>query len=140
MAKVIKCFFLDCGWEKLDCTSYYVNTDKKNNKDAKADCIRMGGKLVEPTNAKHNAFVTQLAEKKGLYRFWIGIHDLNSEHACTARCILYSNTTIFNEYIRVETLPTYCMLNIRIQDIVHIMVSDFFSGGGGEAIPTHFGC
>ena len=68
-------FYLDCGWEKLDCTSYYVNTEKKNNKDAKADCIRMGGKLVEPRNAKHNAFVTQLAEKKGLYRFWIGIHD-----------------------------------------------------------------
>ena len=67
--------YLDCGWEKLDCTSYYVNTEKKNNQDAKADCIRMGGKLVEPTNAKHNAFVTQLAEKKGLYRFWIGIHD-----------------------------------------------------------------
>ena len=65
----------ECGWEKLDCTSYYVNTEKKNNKDAEADCISKGGKLFEPRNAKHNAFVTRLAEKKGLNGFWIGIHD-----------------------------------------------------------------
>ena len=70
-------FFMntDCGWEKLDCTSYQVNTGKKNNKDAEADCIKKGGKLFEPRNAKHNNFVADLAKKKGLSGFWIGVHD-----------------------------------------------------------------
>ena len=55
--------------------SYYVSTEKKNNKDAEADCISKRGKLFEPRNEEHNTFVTRLAEKKGLYGFWIGIHD-----------------------------------------------------------------
>ena len=74
-------FYLDCGWEKLDCTSYYVNTEKKNNKDAKADCISKASKLFEPKNAKHNTFIAHLSERKGLSEFWVGIHHRKEKEA-----------------------------------------------------------
>ena len=44
-------------WEKLDCKSYLVVTKEKNYNAAKADCVSMGAKLVEPKDKKVNDFV-----------------------------------------------------------------------------------
>ena len=65
-----------CFLIKLDDKSYYINTEKKNYKEAEADCISKGAKLFEPKNAKQNNFVADHAKKKGLSAgFWIGVHD-----------------------------------------------------------------
>ena len=62
------------SWINLDDKSYFVSMEKKNIKDAKADCISKASKLFEPKNAKHNTFIAHLSERKGLSEFWVGIH------------------------------------------------------------------
>ena len=68
-------FALDTCWTKVDDKAYWISTTKKKNKDAEADCISRGGKLAEPKNYRENSFVADLAERKGLSGFMIGIHD-----------------------------------------------------------------
>ena len=68
-------FALDTCWTKVDDKAYWISTTKKKNKDAEADCISRGGKLAEPRNYRENSFVADLAERRGLSGFMIGIHD-----------------------------------------------------------------
>jgi hypothetical protein len=67
--------YSDTCWKKQDDKSYWISTEKKNNKYAEADCISKGAKLFEPKNAKQNDFVADRVEKKGLSGFMIGVHD-----------------------------------------------------------------
>ena len=53
-------------WEKLDCKSYLVVTKEKNYNAAKADCVSMGAKLVEPKDKKVNDFVASIAGEDGI--------------------------------------------------------------------------
>ena len=69
------------SWINLDDKSYFVSTEKKNIKDAKADCISKASKLFEPKNAKHNTFIAHLSERKGLSEFWVGIHHRKENEA-----------------------------------------------------------
>jgi hypothetical protein len=65
--------YSDTCWKKQDDKSYWISTEKKNNKYAEADCISKGAKLFEPKNAKQNDFVADRVEKKGLSGFMIGV-------------------------------------------------------------------
>ena len=90
----------------MDDKSYFVSTEKKNNKEAKADCISKGAKLFEPRNIKHNTFVAHLSEKKGLSGFWVGIHDRkeNEGKDLFDRSHNPSHSTLYPEVFKIKTI------------------------------------
>ena len=73
----------------LDEDQYEIVNQELNYEEAYMDCSMKGAKLFEPKEVATNDRVIELAQKKGLNKFWIGIH--NNKYQSDNSPILWSN-------------------------------------------------
>ncbi|XP_046901542.1 CD209 antigen-like protein E isoform X2 [Hypomesus transpacificus] len=62
------------GWKKLNCSCYYVSTERKNWTDSRQDCRDRGADLVILNSPEEQVFLNNLKK-----RVWIGLTDTVTE-------------------------------------------------------------
>jgi hypothetical protein len=73
------------GWIEIGGKNYDFNAVALTQSEASARCIRFGGKLFEPRDAKTNkdVFVKAAAKFNANTRLWIGVSDVGEENSFT---------------------------------------------------------
>jgi hypothetical protein len=66
--------------EQISGKSYTFHNDGKTQQDAVEACLKLpGGKLYEPKDANVFQKIVEMASKRGINHFWLGINDKSNE-------------------------------------------------------------